>query len=1378
MSVSEIHEQTIAADRRAGTVIHRAFDFVMRSWFASARGRFTMAACCLTFLTYLLLSEDPWWLFRAFPSDAVRTLKHGVIDKVYHFVAYFGTTCILMWYAASSSGRTMYGLAGAVTVHAVVTEFLQKFVPRRTTDLDDLIANLAGIAAGLCFGLLLRRLLTDSQTHTQTADNRSETGPVAASGVSIRQSIMPGATSVEPRTNPRPVVVSADRPSFERVQLSSDQIAEVQPREINYRLLGIVAGVAGLMLASTYAVHGWQVSRISGSSLQDARAALAAGDKTKAIHFFEQYCNSAPNDVNALAEFALLSDDSRVPPHGSRGVFLLFERVLRKDQTRDDVRRRVVVAALELGRYSDALAHAKILQQTYPKEGVFDFQAGLCHEHLSNFTRAAEACEAAIDDSPELIESWERLARLKLLRLNAADEAEQLMQKLVQVNSQNAEAWIARARFRVQIKQPEAAGQDIERALDIAPGEFKVLHAAGEVGISRARQARAEDKLPKGKRIAIEVGSLLTRDDQSKKNQRQLDLQRVVLEAEFGSVKRAFALATSLLDDASSDDHRRIHQLLAEIAIDHGQIEQARSSLDQLPRTEITDGQRLRLEAKVAILDQRWNAAADILTDARRILAESSEQLQKVDLSLAECLGKAGRIEEQILAYRRMLKYSPQSVEARRGLAFALATAGRYPEALAEYLQLVHIPSVRLELVRHLIDYNKTIPEVARDWKEVSELLAKAKADGDASVDLSVLSGEVLIAKSDFDEARQLIMQARSEHPGDSDLLAMQIRLAELSGDAAEVSRLKGETFAAMGKAEDAERELRLTLVESEKNGEAAISLMELYLRNGRTDQAVDVFKQHAATLNPLELSRTYEAFGDLKRAVEILQEYVAQQPGDTEAAQQLAGLFVRNGRPELAEPLLEKLLSAQVNVSEESVRAARRSLAIILAKKQNYRAFQKATALMDQNASENPVVEIRDVRTMAAVLQNSPIPADHLVAIGLLEKLDDRRQMSREDRWQLGKLYIRVGFPEQASPQFEQAAGSGFAEPAFLSDLITHQIRMGDLVQAREQIERLPANVQPADVVRLRSRYLVAAGQSEAAVSELNKFVEATTDPGNRIDHLLLAADECQAALLHDRSANEAAISQAAERYLQTVAKEDPRQVGHLVRWLLERQRGVEAFDLLDVVWQELPIEDAASLSQEMLRSGSNRSRRELVENHLVAKSQEQPASLELKQSLADVWSLGEKYAEAEELYREILRADSRNVAALNSLAWNLAMRGRLLDEAMTFAERAIAEAGPMPQLLDTRGCVKLAQSRLRAATDDLIAAVEGGNLPATFLHLAFVQAESGDAESARQTLAHAVEVGLRAERLHPLDLDLLNRLNAQLQSGKVAAVRDRFDL
>ena len=156
MSVSDNHNQMISHDGESGTRASRILT-AMVSNFTSARGRFILASLCMMFLTYLLLSQDPWWLFRAFPEEAARKLKHGVIDKVYHLVAYFGATCVLMWYAAAGSRRMFYGLAAVITCHAFVTEFLQQFVPRRTTDVDDLFANLVGVSAGVVAGILIRR---------------------------------------------------------------------------------------------------------------------------------------------------------------------------------------------------------------------------------------------------------------------------------------------------------------------------------------------------------------------------------------------------------------------------------------------------------------------------------------------------------------------------------------------------------------------------------------------------------------------------------------------------------------------------------------------------------------------------------------------------------------------------------------------------------------------------------------------------------------------------------------------------------------------------------------------------------------------------------------------------------------------------------------------------------------------------------------------------------------------------------------------------------------------------------------------------------------------------------------------------------------------
>lgn len=1363
---------------------------VMRSWLASARGRFVAAVLCVTFLTYLLLSQDPWWLFRAFPKEATRTLKHGIIDKVYHFVAYFGTTCVLMWYAASGTRRSFYSIAVAVTIHAVATEFLQQFVPRRTTDIDDLVANLVGVSAGVITSMLIRRSLLRTAADAsfkmdevasplvpgtlQNQPSRAEATPEAAlqrvGGSPIHREMQLSGES--------PLALSSSSARFERLSLSSEQIAEVQPRQINYRLLGILGGVVALTLASTYAVHGWQVRRMSGVLLQTARKARVAGDMGEALTCFEQYCYASPDDVNALAEFAILSDDLRERPDGGKGVFMLFERVLRKDPTRDDVRRRLIDVAIELARYPDALSHLKVLQQTFPKEGWLDYQAGLCHERSNDYPAAATAFLAAIDDTPELIEPWERLAWLQHFRLGQPSAADQLMQKLVQVNSQDVDALIARAKFRLKTQQFDLAGDDIASALKLAPNEFRVLDALGEVGTARAMYAQAEGKVSQAERIAIETGSLLAREDQSPSNQRRLDLRRIVLEAEFGSLNRALVLGNKLLSDVDSQDLRVVCELMAEIAIDHGRTEQAIESLDQLPRSEITDGQRLRVSARVAMSESRWEDAVGLLQKAREMLAESPTHLLKTDMQLAECFTELQQTERLLVTYRRVLKYSPQSIAARMGLASTLATAGRYPEALAEYRQLAHVSQVRLELAEHLIDYNIQLPEVARDWQEVLILLDAAGDDEESSLRWTVAKARVLIEKKEFDEARLLVRLARRDQPENNQLLAMQIRIAETSGDVAEISRLKGKTFAQAGQLEEAERQLKSALSESPSTGDAALSLVQFYLRHGRKGQAVETFREHASDMTASELSRMYEIFGDLRNAHVVLQQELHKQPENKAVLREFSEFLIRNQRSDLAEPLLEQLLSLPSDILDADVRAARRSLALLLAQKQNYRDFLKASALMDQNAAEVSPIATSDLRTMATLLQYSPLSSDDVLAIGLLEKVDDRRQMTPEDRWQLAMLYLKAGLPKQATPQFERAAQAGFAAPQFLTDFTLHLIRSGDLAQIKEKIEGLPATFPQSDRVQLKARYHVALGEVAMAVAALDAFIESKSLNSTHAERLVLAAETCRDLLRTPASAHDAGLVQATDRYFQMAVEEAPGHVDHLITWLIERDRDVEAFELLGNLWQHLSPELAASLSLDMLRAASNRHRRDRVEQYLITHIQRQPDSLELKLHLAELRSLSEEYSEAERLYRDILREDSRHVAALNGLAWQLAMQGRLLDEAMTFVERAISEAGPISQLLDTRGCVKLAQSRLRAAIVDFQAAVESSESPATLLHLAFAKAESGDSKQAEKAFTRAIDSGLQVERLHPLDRSIMRQIRQQVHHDQVESGRMEVEL
>ncbi len=104
------------------------------------------AVVMLSVLTWALLSVNPFRAVRTTPLHIVRTLN----DFVVHLTAYAAVT--IVWgslpYRTNDSVRRR--LTGLLAVHAVTTELLQAFIPRRHCDPTDLTANLLGIVLGLC----------------------------------------------------------------------------------------------------------------------------------------------------------------------------------------------------------------------------------------------------------------------------------------------------------------------------------------------------------------------------------------------------------------------------------------------------------------------------------------------------------------------------------------------------------------------------------------------------------------------------------------------------------------------------------------------------------------------------------------------------------------------------------------------------------------------------------------------------------------------------------------------------------------------------------------------------------------------------------------------------------------------------------------------------------------------------------------------------------------------------------------------------------------------------------------------------------------------------------------------------------------------------
>ena len=117
----------------------------------------------------------------------------------------------------------------------------------------------------------------------------------------------------------------------------------------------------------------------------------------------------------------------------------------------------------------------------------------------------------------------------------------------------------------------------------------------------------------------------------------------------------------------------------------------------------------------------------------------------------------------------------------------------------------------------------------------------------------------------------------------------------------------------------------------------------------------------------------------------------------------------------------------------------------------------------------------------------------------------------------------------------------------------------------------------------------------------------------------------------------------------------------------------------------------------------------------------------------------------------------------AANNLAFYLA-EPETAAEAQTLIDRAVAELGPHPDVLDTRGVVLLAAGKGKEALADLNEALL---VPTAtkFLHLALALASQEQFDAARTALAEAQKRGLVASQCSPGDQRRLEALETKLR-------------
>jgi tetratricopeptide (TPR) repeat protein len=591
-------------------------------------------------------------------------------------------------------------------------------------------------------------------------------------------------------------------PEFVPLPQNANTVAAERPpvqRRVNYRFV-LVLFVAGVLFGvGVHFLHGFQVQRSADLLLARADQAEKERNYGEAADFLRRYLAYEPANTAVMFRWGIALDEYgkkvNSPADRLKGLDLL-EQGLRRDARREDVRRRLIDLAMDLGDFESAQLHVQTLRKLYPKEPLLLKRLAQCELETSNapdrFANAAkwleEARAATPPNAPADLELYQLLMSLYRTQLDNPSQADELMQDLVDNYPKMHEALVLRARYLIQFARndaknlaPAAQEQVVAAKLDEADrslGKASELSAnATEVAVVRAALAVARKDLALARQILTEG---------LKVNPKHVALLQalIALEQREGNAETALALARQALKAAP--DQPELLLAVAGLLLSKGEFAQAEKTVARLESIKYSSFQLEVLKAHLAIYHGKWGEAATRLERVRPQL--SSDVALGLDLALAQCHERLGNPDQALNSFQQALKGDLTSVEARLGMATALMALDRVDEAIAAYRQTLTLAPaaaqapVRLALIRALIIRNLRLPPEHHDWAEVRVELEQAERLLEPNAELHLLKAETVL-QSDGDKglarARQLLEEARTAFP---DRPEVWVALAHLAG--------------------------------------------------------------------------------------------------------------------------------------------------------------------------------------------------------------------------------------------------------------------------------------------------------------------------------------------------------------------------------------------------------------------------------------------------------------------------------------------------------------------------------------------------------------------------------------------------------------------
>lgn len=538
---------------------------------------------------------------------------------------------------------------------------------------------------------------------------------------------------------------------------------------INKRfLLKLILGIAAFA-GVLFGAHAVQADRIPEALKRQAERAAEASKLDRAIHYYRQYLEFEPDDVETQVKLVELMRKRNPTTRGLAEVIFLYERILRADPDRHPIRREALAACLKFGRYSDAMTHAETLLKAFPMEATLWQQLGAAQAGFNLLSEAKVSYERALVCEPGELIGYQRLAQLVWRNMHDAAAARDVLDRMVKALPQHPDAHLIRARFEVfQTDEPGANRGDLKSAAAHLHRVLELDPEHAEATMLLADLYQRERNIPAAHGLLRDAVGLYPRDLRLVKSLSWLELSR-------GNTPAAIAILEDGLK--ASPDGFDLLVPLADLLVQQGDTVRTAEILRRLENRKTQATQAKYLSARISMRDAKWSEAIEMLEALRREVTNMPGLESQLNLLLAVCSNKVADFTAEEKAFQRVLNADPKNVQARVGLSNLYQTLGRFDDAIRELEVAAQSPYsagvVVAQYVRAKIHKLRISGGSADEWRKV-EVAATGSVSrfGPVSSEPVVLQAEIGVALGKLNEVIQFLRKETARRPGDARLWA------------------------------------------------------------------------------------------------------------------------------------------------------------------------------------------------------------------------------------------------------------------------------------------------------------------------------------------------------------------------------------------------------------------------------------------------------------------------------------------------------------------------------------------------------------------------------------------------------------------------------